>query len=150
MSRVSVLFVCARNAGLSIMAEAYLNHLGLPGFRAFSAGVEPADTVHPRALETLAGAGLSTERLEPKPLELFAFDLAPEPDVVVALGPKVLGVAEPAWRSPPRRLAWLIEDPLGKGGRRAFAEAYDAVRRRVDHALAGARFAPAGGLMVPA
>lgn len=144
MNHFSVLFVCARNAGLSIMAEAYLNHLALPGVMAFSAGLDPADQVDRRALDTLSAAGVETDWLAPKPVELFTFEHAPRPDVVVGLGAALPGTA-PLWHGlAPRWLSWQIGEPLGFG---AFAEAYDSLCRRIDRAMARV---PAGrALLVP-
>lgn len=144
MTPTTVLFVCARNAGLSIMAEAYLNHLALPDLRAFSAGLEPAETVHPGALRALAQAGLALEALAPKAMELFALPQAPQPDVVVALGPEALGGREPRWARPPRRLGWPIGDPASRPGPvsvSVFSEAFAALRERIDRAVAEAHFA---------
>ncbi|WP_334176053.1 hypothetical protein [Pseudoxanthobacter sp.] len=146
MKPFSVLFVCARNAGLSIMAEAYLNHLALPGVMAFSAGLDPAERVDPRALTALSAAGIETDRLEPKPVELFTFEHAPRPDVVVELGSGPLGTA-PLWHHPARRLSWRMGDPLTISARASFAEAYDSLCQRIDRAMARV---PAGrALLVP-
>ena len=49
----SVLFICKRNNGLSILAQSILKKDGTPGFAAFSAGVTPAPQVSPTALRIL-------------------------------------------------------------------------------------------------
>ena len=47
-----VLFLCTGNSCRSQMAEAIVNHT-LPGWRAYSAGTDPAGYVHPQAQEVL-------------------------------------------------------------------------------------------------
>jgi arsenate reductase len=54
----TVLFLCVENAGRSLMAEAIFNADPPPGWRALSAGTEPARAAHPRTLLMLAELGL--------------------------------------------------------------------------------------------
>jgi arsenate reductase (thioredoxin) len=139
----TVLFVCPDNAGSSPMAEAYLNAVAGERVRAFSAGVEPGDRVHPRAIRALAAAGLPTDGLAPKSLELFALPQAPAPDFVVVLAPAVLVRPEPRWLRPPRRLAWLLPEPDVARGQAAFGRLLAALSRHIDRALAEGVFGQA-------
>jgi ArsR family transcriptional regulator, arsenate/arsenite/antimonite-responsive transcriptional repressor / arsenate reductase (thioredoxin) len=71
--RLRVLFVCTRNSARSQMAEALLRHLSRGRIDVFSAGSEPAESVHPLVAEAvgeLTRADLADAR--PKPLSLFA------------------------------------------------------------------------------
>jgi arsenate reductase len=141
MDGTTVLFVCARNAGPSPMAEVYLNEVGGLHLRAFSAGLAPGAMVDPPALRTLEAAGLPVDGLAPKPLEIFAMPHAPRPDVVVTLGPRQLATPAPAWWPPKRHFIWSIADPGPAAGRAAFAEVFIALTERIDRALADGSFA---------
>jgi len=71
-----VLFLCTGNSCRSQMAEAIVN-ARYPGWRAFSAGVQPAGFVHPMALQALAEIDIQ-HRGESKSVEQFRgedFDL---------------------------------------------------------------------------
>lgn len=71
-----VLFLCSGNSCRSQMAEAIVNARH-PGWRAFSAGVQPAGYVHPLALRVLSEIGIQHTG-ESKGVEQFrreAFDL---------------------------------------------------------------------------
>jgi protein-tyrosine-phosphatase len=140
MDATTVLFVCARNAGPSPMAEAYLNEVGGPHLRAFSAGLEPGVEVDGPALRTLQAAGLPVDGLAPKPLEVFAMPHAPRPDVVVTLARQPLTTPAPAWWPPKRHFIWSVADPGPGAGRAAFAVVFAALTDRIDRALADGTF----------
>ncbi len=141
MDATTVLFVCARNAGPSPMAEAYLNEIGGPHLRAFSAGLQPDERVDATALRTLQAAGLPVDGLAPKPLELFALPHAPRPDVVVTLAPWQFVTPAPAWWPPKRHFLWTVTDPGPGAGRAAFTQLFLALTERIDRALADGSFA---------
>ncbi|MEM2400851.1 MAG: arsenate reductase ArsC, partial [Candidatus Bathyarchaeia archaeon] len=46
----TVLFVCVENSFRSQIAEAYFNRFAPEGWRAVSAGLTPAERVHPNAV----------------------------------------------------------------------------------------------------
>lgn len=143
MDATTVLFVCARNAGPSPMAEAYLNEVGGPHLRAFSAGLAPGAEVDGPALRTLLAAGLPVDGLAPKPLEIFAMPHAPRPDVVVTLARQPLAAPAPAWWPPKRHFIWSVADPGPGAGRAAFAAMFAALTERIDRALTDGTFSRA-------
>ncbi len=85
MANTTVLFVCPDNALLSPLAEAYFNKVSKGLARAFSAGLNPADDLHPDVGGLLNSWQLSAEGLTPKSLEVFMMPHAQVPDRVVYL-----------------------------------------------------------------
>jgi len=67
-----VLFLCTGNSARSQMAEAIVNNRLKGRWEAVSAGVEPAERVHPFAIQALAEIGLSSESLRPKTTDAVA------------------------------------------------------------------------------
>jgi arsenate reductase (thioredoxin) len=129
----NILFVCSGNSARSIMAEALLNHLGRRRFRAFSAGSDHRDAVHPVALEVLASMGFGTMGLYPKSYREYLTGDAPRIDRIVSVCENAeldLGV----WPGRPALEHWEIEDPAlasGRGQRAAFFKAFRILRAHV-------------------
>lgn len=73
-----ILILCTGNSCRSQMAEAIINARRGDTWEAFSAGTQPADQVHPKALQALWEIGIVTEGSRPKRIDAFRgerFDL---------------------------------------------------------------------------
>ena len=73
-----VLILCTGNSCRSQMAEAIVNYRRGDSWQAFSAGTQPADHVHPKAIQALAEIGIENVGAKPKHIEAFVgqtFDL---------------------------------------------------------------------------
>lgn len=123
-----VVFVCTHNSARSHLAAAlWKRHSTIP---VASAGTQPAQRVHPRAVATARKQGLSLasartshidEMLRPDDLVVAVCDNAHE-----ELGPRL-----------PDRLHWSVPDPTRTGTDDAFADALSDLADRVN------RLAPA-------
>src|ERR1700722_18600874 len=78
----NVLFLCTGNSARSILDEAILNKLGAVKFRAYSAGSQPKERVHPETIQLLQGLGYDTSGLRSKSWSEFAKPGAPPHDFV--------------------------------------------------------------------
>jgi arsenate reductase len=77
MIEKSVLILCTGNSCRSQIAEAMINHDLAGQWKAYSAGTQPADRVHPLAIKVLAEIGISHQGVS-KSIEAFrgvAFDV---------------------------------------------------------------------------
>lgn len=63
-----VLFACVENSFRSQMAEAYFNKFAPSNWMAISAGVRPADKVHPNAVKLMKEERINIEHKKPKSL----------------------------------------------------------------------------------
>ncbi|MGY5859879.1 MAG: arsenate reductase ArsC [Candidatus Thorarchaeota archaeon] len=127
-----VLFLCTGNSARSQMAEALLRHLGVEGFKVYSAGTKPQSEVNPFAIEALKERGIPTEELYPK---LVGEMVNLEIDLVVT-------VCDSAKQSCPHfpgaKLMehWSLEDPAAFQGTYdeilfTFRETRDEIERRI-------------------
>jgi protein-tyrosine-phosphatase len=114
------------------MAEALLRAQGPERVEAQSAGANPAQDIHPRALQVLAERGIPVVGQRAK-----------RTDEVLGLGwDVVITVCDQAREAcpvlPGATLAvhWGMEDPAEAASERAFAEAFELLSRRVDELLA--------------
>ncbi len=70
-TKTRILFLCTHNQARSQMAEGILRELGQGRYEVFSAGTNPAHSVHILALRALAEEGIDISRQKPKKLEKF-------------------------------------------------------------------------------
>ena len=140
---INVLFLCTGNSARSILAEAILNHRGAGRFAGFSAGSQPRGEVHPLALALLREKGHPVADLRSKSWDEFAASGASRMDRVVTVCDNAAGEACPVWPGHPAKAHWGLPDPAAVRGseteqRRAFAETYAALDKRIAELVAGA------------
>ena len=131
-ARMNILFLCTGNSCRSIIAEAIFRSMAPRGATAQSAGSKPTGYVHPRALEALTAAGISTQGLESKSWD----NLPQKPTVVITLCAGAAGEACPVYFGNVLRSHWGMPDPAGVQGdestvQAAFAETLAVLRRRI-------------------
>lgn len=61
-----VLFVCVENSFRSQIAEAYFNKYAPEGWKAVSAGLKPAERVHPNAVRLMLEEGIDISHKKPQ------------------------------------------------------------------------------------
>ena len=64
----TVLFVCVENSFRSQIAEAYFNKHAPEGWTATSAGLTPAERVHPNAVRLMQEEGIDISHKKPQPM----------------------------------------------------------------------------------
>jgi arsenate reductase len=103
-----VIFACVHNAGRSQMAAAFFNVLvAASKAKAFSAGTQPADRVHPEVVQVMKEVGIDLSAAKPQRL---TEELAKDGDLLITMGcgdecPYVPGL---------KRTDWPLPDPKGK------------------------------------
>lgn len=134
---MNVLFLCTGNSCRSILGEATFNHLAPAGWKAMSAGSQPAGYVHPRSLALLAKEGIATDSYFSK-----SWDTLPAtPDIVITVCASAAGETCPAYLGPVLRTHWGVEDPGHVTGTEeeidaSFMKAYSILRARIEAFLA--------------
>ncbi|MEM1981405.1 MAG: hypothetical protein QXF20_02645 [Candidatus Hadarchaeales archaeon] len=98
----TVLFVCVENSFRSVVAEAYFNRYAPKGWRAVSAGISPAQVVHPIAAELMREEGIELGDRKPR---LLTRELLEGADMVVV----VCGARCPVVHASVER--WELPDP---------------------------------------
>lgn len=134
---MNVLFLCTGNSCRSILGEATFNHLAAPGWRAMSAGSQPAGYIHPRSLALLSREGIASTGLVSKSWD----DLPATPDIVITVCASAAGETCPAYLGPVLRTHWGVEDPAHATGTdeeidAQFMHAYRILRARIEAFMA--------------
>jgi len=62
----TILFICVENSFRSQIAEAYFNKYAPEGWTATSAGIKPADRVHPNAVRLMLEEGIDISHKKPQ------------------------------------------------------------------------------------
>ena len=122
-----ILFVCVENACRSLMAEAMFNWNPPNGWRAVSAGTQPAAAPNPRTKKMLNDIGLE---LPSHPPQLLTEEMMGSSRIVVTMG--CLDSAScPARLKTLRVRDWALADPapLDDAG---FRSVRDELRQRVE------------------
>lgn len=139
----NILFLCTGNSCRSIMAEAYLNHVGGARYKAFSAGSSPTGNVHPMAIKTLENDGLTTPSARSKSWDAFAGIQAPKMDFIVTVCDNAAGETCPIWPGHPATYHWPFPDPAAFTGdeeavKAHFADVFALIKHRIDAFVGGA------------
>jgi protein-tyrosine-phosphatase/DNA-binding transcriptional ArsR family regulator len=117
-----VVFVCTRNSARSQLAAAlWSSRSPIP---ATSAGTDPADRVHPRAVRTARRHGLTIQPTRTAHVD----DIVRGDDLVIA----VCDNAHEHLAANPRRLHWAVADPATVNTDDAFEAAYTDLEDRID------------------
>ncbi len=107
LEKIRVLFLCTHNQARSQMAEGILRHIGKDRYEVFSAGSEPAEQVHPMAVNALKEVGILISQQKPKNLEMY---LDQEFDYVVTTCDRANETC-PTFPGDPERIHWSLPDP---------------------------------------
>jgi arsenate reductase (thioredoxin) len=132
----NVLFLCTHNSARSVMAEALLNVIGSPRFKAFSAGSYPSGKPNPFALEQVKTIGYSAEAIRSKSWDEFAQPNSPHMDIIITVCDNAAGETCPVWPGHPATAHWGFPDPSDTAGgdeakRTAFAKVFTVIRQRI-------------------
>lgn len=132
----NVLFLCTGNSARSIIAEAIMNRLGAPRFRAYSAGSQPKGEVHPYTIDLLRSLNHNVDDFRSKSWEEFAAPGAPELDFVFTVCDSAASEVCPIWPGQPMSAHWGVPDPAAVDGseavkRAAFADTYRMMHQRI-------------------
>jgi arsenate reductase (thioredoxin) len=127
METKTVLFVCVENSCRSLMAEAIFNAHPPQGWRAISAGTEPASEANPRVQRMLEEIGLETPSHRPT---LLTNEMMTESRVRITMG--CLDSAScPAKLKTIEVTDWALQDPA-KLDDEGFRRVRHEIRQRVE------------------
>jgi arsenate reductase len=130
-AKPNALFLRTGNSCRSQMAEGFLREYGSDKFNAYSAGTEPAERVHPLAIQVMAEKGIDVSHQEPKNVGQYLGRLRVRHLIIVCSG---------ANESCPRifpgmlnRHFWPFDDPAAfEGSPTATLEKFRTVRDEIE------------------
>jgi arsenate reductase len=130
----TVLFLCTDNSCRSQMAEGFLKHLAGNRYAAISAGTEPAQRVHPMAIEVMGEKDIDIRDQSPKNVGEYLGRVSVRHLIVVCDGanencPRVFpGMMD--------RMFWPFDDPAQfVGSAAATLERFRIVRDQIENRI---------------
>jgi arsenate reductase len=130
-SKPNVLFLCTGNSCRSQMAEGFLRQLGGDRFTAHSAGTNPAERIHPLAVQVMAEKGIDISHHEPKNVSQYLGRLPVRHLIIVCDGAN-----EKCPRLFPgmmNRMLWPFDDPAAfEGSPTATTKKFRNVRDKIE------------------
>jgi arsenate reductase len=130
-ARPNILILCTGNSCRSQMAEGFLRQLAGTRFDVFSAGTDPAERVHPLAVEVMAERGIDIRGNQPTDVGKYLGRMAVRHLIIVCAGAN-----EKCPRIFPgmlNRLFWPFDDPATfEGTTEATLEKFRAVRDQIE------------------
>lgn len=132
--KVVVLFLCSGNVARSQMAEAFLRKLGGDHFEVYSAGLAPAENIHPLTHQVMEEIGMDLRGQHPKPLKDYFRGF--RADFVIFVCEKGEQNCPFLWPSTLKSLSWPLENPVNFQGPedqclQVFRRVRDQIEQRV-------------------
>jgi len=109
-NRPAVLFLCTGNSCRSQMAEGFLKHCAMDRFEVYSAGLEPAQQVHPLAVQVMKESGVDISGQHPKGVKTFLGKIAVQTLIIVC--DDAAKNCPTIWPGALNRMHWSLEDPV--------------------------------------
>ncbi len=126
-----VLFLCVQNSCRSQMAEGLLRHYAGDRFQIYSAGLEPAEQVHPLAVQVMDEVGIDISDQKPEALASYLRELAVAYAIIVCAA--TARRCPSVWPGLGHRLEWPFEDPaLFEGSEEERLAKFRGIRDRID------------------
>lgn len=125
-----VLFVCTENAARSQIAEGLLRFLGKDQFEVMSAGLQPADEVHPLAITVMRERAIDTEGMTTKVIDDDMLEM--DFDLVVTVCDHAKEHC-PVFPNAKESVHWSIPDPAeARGTHDELLEVFRGVRTLIE------------------
>ncbi len=126
-----VLFLCSQNACRSQMAEAFLRHYAEDTFEVHSAGLVPADEIHPMACSVMEEVGISLDDQKTEGTDRYLGETAVRYAIFVCEA--TAEKCPSTWPGMTNRIVWPFEDPARfEGSRDEKLNKFREIRDRID------------------
>ncbi|MBD3228386.1 MAG: arsenate reductase ArsC [Candidatus Lokiarchaeota archaeon] len=129
----NLLFICRENRARSQIAEGIANHYKKDNSKIFSAGFEPAEKIHPMAIEVMKEIGIDISEQKPKDIDKINLDNI---DMVITLCDTACPVLPPRTKYE----HWGLTDPADFQGNnkeklQVFREVRDILIKRIKNLI---------------
>ncbi len=107
MQKANILFICVENSARSQIAEGFARDIAPPDVGIFSAGTQPAQALHPMAVEVMNDFGIDISQQAPKHIDEV---IGPYFTIAVTLC-RESEVECPVLAGAPANVHWSLDDP---------------------------------------